>query len=233
MSRERWLHGNYAREKQTRNFSSFPRIKLLESFPSDPLSSRSDNESKAATSSLSAKPSRFSLLSRLHPPSPSSSRGSSLLRLHLSSFLQPKANIPADNTEDPIVQTAPAVYVGLAGEMKYAAKRHVQSVRQVVRQIKRDSHPDGFVSKQTDEYEVTGLQLCQAPCNNSSFKGKCVCKYFKVISRGTERERESHKDCLTLRANNFKFVGSVSYFLRFISLYQEQFFKLDFLFSFS
>lgn len=29
-------------------------------------------------------------------------------------------------------------YIGLAGKMKYAAKRHVQSVRQVVRQIKHD-----------------------------------------------------------------------------------------------
>lgn len=113
------------------------RIKLPESFPSDPLSSRSDNESRAANLSLLAKPARFPLPSRSRPSS-SPSR-SPLLRLRLSSFLQPKANIPADNAEDPIVQTAPALYIGLAGKMKYAAKRHVQSVRQVVRQIKHDS----------------------------------------------------------------------------------------------
>jgi len=41
----------------------------------------------------------------------------------------------------------------------------MQSVRQVVRQIKRSSH--GRISRRTDEYEVSGSELCQAPRNNA------------------------------------------------------------------
>lgn len=169
------IAGNYVRAGE-----QSCRIKLPESFPSDPLSSRSGNESRAATLFLLAKPSRLPLASRsrLLLPSRSSSLASSwslLLCLHLSSFLQAKANIPADNTEDPIVRAErAALYIGLAGEMKYAAKRHVQSVRQVVRQIKHDSHPDGSVGKQLMNMKSRGSNYCQAPCNNSSFKGKCM-----------------------------------------------------------
>lgn len=74
-------------------------------------------------------------------------------------------------------QTASALYIRLAGEMKYAAKRHVQSVRQMVRQIKRGSlHSDvGSVGKQLMNMKSRGFKrLCQAPRNNSSLEGKCM-----------------------------------------------------------
>lgn len=124
------------------------RIKPPESsFPFDPLSSQTTTSRALPPCPYWPSP-RSPLPSRLRPPSPPRSH---LLHLDLSS-LQQKPIFLQTMLEAPIVQISP--YTRLAGEMKYAAKRHMQSVRQVVRQIKRSSH--GRIRRRTDEYEVSG-----------------------------------------------------------------------------
>lgn len=71
-----------------------------------------------------------------------------------------KANIPADNTKDPIVQAATILYIELAGEMKYVAKRHVQFVCQMVRRIK---HADGSTGKLMN-MKILEIPKCVKPC---------------------------------------------------------------------
>jgi len=91
--------------------------------------------------------------------------------------------------------------------MKYAAKRHVQSVRQVVRQIKRDSHPDGFVGKQLMNMKSRGADCVKLRAIILHSRGNVYVNIFKLYRAG---QRESRKDCLTLRASNFKFVATAT-----------------------